>query len=156
MSRLDHANIIKDTRGILLDIDELKTTQAVGTSQIVAKPYDSGNAYDLQFTLTKPFQSIGSSYQMLRVDVTPINLPDDNILITDIVPDFRRTNGTRFSQWENGTINWDNIIAVIPYSDGPENVNTYLIFIVGPTNLVLRLKSYIMANCDVRVQARLI
>jgi hypothetical protein len=139
-------DMVRIMRDILLDLDELKTVQPVGTNQIVAKPYDSGAAYDRQVTITAPFQSVGSSFKLMRITVIPTNLTPNNILLSEVIPELRYTNGTKISNWPYVASTGFGISKI-----NSEDItrNTYLLFIVAPTNTVMRLKLWITANASV-------
>jgi len=136
-------DIVRLLRKVLLDIDELKTSQPVGTNQIVVKRYDSGATYDAQYTITAPFQSVGSSFKLLRITVTPENLTDNNILLSEIIPDLRDLSGNRVTNWGPSVAGY----GVSRITD-PDDLtkNTYLVFMVANTGTVVRLKTYIVAN----------
>lgn len=139
-------DMVRIMRDILLDLDELKTVQPVGTNQIVAKPYNSGAAYDRQVTITAPFQSAGSSFKLMRITVTPTKLTPNNILLSEVIPELKYTNGNRISNW-GGPSSTSYGISKINGQDATKN--TYLLFIVAPTNTVMRLKVWITANAEV-------
>ena len=145
MIRSDN-NLVRTLRDLLIDIDELKTAQQVGSDQIVTKPYDSGVAYDMQVTVTAPFQSAGSSFKLMRITVIPDSLTPNNILLSEVIPELRYTGGTKFSNWPYDTSrSWG--ISKINGNDPTRN--TYLLFIVGPTGMILRTKLWITANAKV-------
>lgn len=139
-------DVIRQLRDVITALDELKTSQPVGTNQIVVKPYDTGAAYDAQYTITAPFQSVGSSFKLLRLTVIPDNLTPNNILLSEVIPELKYTNGTRISNW-GGPSSTGYGISKITGDDFTKN--TYLLFIVAPTNTVVRLKTYIVANAKV-------
>ena len=132
-------DLVRILRQIMLDIDELKTTQFVGTNQIKAKYFEKPGSYDLQFSVVAPYQAQGTSYKA------------KNILLADVVPDLRYLNGVRFSNWNSATnsANADTAYGIAPVSPTVQNQNEYLIHIVAPTGTALRLKIGIMANADV-------
>lgn len=138
-------DLIRTLRDILTDIDELKTAQQVGSDQIKTKPFDSGAAYDRQVTITAPFQSVGSSFKLMRITVTPTKLTENNILLSEVIPELSLTNGTRVSNWP-GTGNRSYGISKINSNDATKN--TYLLFIIAPTNTVMRLKVWLTANAE--------
>jgi len=140
-------DIIKMLRKVLIDIDELKTSQPVGTNQIVVKPYDTGAAYDAQYTITAPFQSVGSSFKLLKITVTPDALTDNNILLSEVIPELKYTNGVRISNWGGPSSTGYGISPITDPNDLGKN--TYLLFIVAPTGTIMRLKTYIVANAKV-------
>lgn len=140
-------DIVRLLRKVLLDIDELKTSQPVGSNQIVVKPYDTGAAYDAQYTITAPFQSLGSSFKLLRITVTPDNLTDDNILLSEVIPELKYTNGNRISNWGGPSSTGYGISKITDPNDFTKN--TYLLFIVAPTGTIIRLKTYVVANANV-------
>lgn len=144
-------DLIRAMRDILRDIDELKTAQMVGTDQIVAKPYETAAPYDLQFSITAPFQSVGSSVKAIRITVTPTDMPPGNILISDIVPELRYTNGNRVSNWDfvNNTVILDTTYFIVNIDTENSSRNVYLLGIIAPTNTVMRLKTHITANATV-------
>lgn len=142
-----HNDLVKMLRKVLIDIDELKTSQPVGTNQIVVKPYDTGAAYDAQYTITAPFQSVGSSFKLLRITVTPDSLTDNNILLSEVIPELKYTNGVRISNWGGSSGTGYGISPITDPNDLTKN--TYLLFIVAPTNTIMRLKTYIVANAKV-------
>lgn len=139
-------DLVRAMRDLLTDIDELKTAQRVGTNQIITKPYDSGAAYDQQVTVTAPFQSAGSSFKLMRITVIPDNLTPNNILLSEVIPELKYTDGTRISNW-GGPSSTSYGISKINGADATRN--TYLLFIVAPTNTVMRLKLWITANAKV-------
>lgn len=139
-------DLIRTLRDILTDIDELKTAQQVGTNQIKTKPYDSGAVYDRQVTITAPFQSAGSSFKLMRFTVSPTNLTPNNILLSEVIPELKYTNGNRISNW-GGPSSTSYGISKINGEDATKN--TYLLFIVAPTNTVMQLKLWITANAEV-------
>lgn len=143
--------IVRQLRDILQDIDEMKTAQPVGTNQIVAKPFETADAYDLQFSITAPFQSFGSSVKAIRIDVEPTNMPADNILLSDIVPELRYTNGVRVSNWNNAGqyIEMNTFYFLVLIDSAQADKNSYILGIVAPTNTVMRLKVHITANATV-------
>ena len=144
MSVRSQNDIVRQVRDLLLQIEELKTTQPVGTNQIVVKKYDTGAAYDAQYTITAPYQSVGSSFKLLRITVTPDELTENNILLSEVIPELRYTNGNRVSNW-GGSISTN--YGLVKITDDEDLArNTYLLFIVAPTNTVMRLKTYIIAN----------
>lgn len=142
-------DLVRQMRDILQALDELKTAQPVGTSQIVAKPYATADAYDRQFSITAPFQSVGSSVKAIRIDVEPTNMPEGNILLSDIVPELRYTNGVRVSNWTGSAINLDTFFFLVLIDSAQEDRNSYILGIVAPTNTVMRLKVHITANATV-------
>lgn len=134
-------------RDILTQIDELKTSQPVGTNQIIVKPYDTGAAYDQQVTITAPFQSVGSSFKLMRITVIPESLTDNNILLSEVIPELKYTNGNRISNWGGPSSTGYGISRITDPDDLTKN--TYLLFIVAPTNTIMRLKTYVVANAKV-------
>lgn len=144
-------SIVTQVRDILQAIDELNTTQPVGSSQIVAKPYETGAAYDRQFSITAPFQSVGSSVKAIRIDVEPTDMPEGNILLSDIVPELRYTNGVRVSNWNAAGqyIELDTFYFLVLIDSAQDDQNSYILGIVAPTNTVMRLKVHITANATV-------
>jgi len=142
-------DLVQQLREVLQDIDELKTAQLVGTNQIVAKPYATTDAYDRQFSITAPFQSIGSSVKAIRIDVTPTDLPPGNILLSDIVPELRYTNGVGVSNWTGSAIDLNTFFFLVQIDSEQDAQNSYILGIVAPTNTVMRLKVHIMANATV-------
>lgn len=144
-------NYVRMLRDALTAIDELKTVQPVGTNQIVAKPFAKPGAYDLQFTPTVPYQSAGSTFKVMRINVIPQNMPPGNILISDVVADVRKLNGARISQWNYSTNTLDYSLRyfVEKVNAANANQNTYILAVIAPTNTPLRLKLYVVANADV-------
>lgn len=150
MALRNNNDLVRQLRDILQDIDELKTAQPVGTNQIVAKPYETGAAYDRQFSITAPFQSFGSSVKAIRIDVEPTNMPAGNILLSDIVPELRYTNGVLVSNWNPaGYIELDTFFFLVLIDSAQQDKNSYILGIVAPTNTVMRLKVHITANATV-------
>ena len=144
-------DLVRILRQLLLDIDELKTTQFVGTNQIKAKYFEKAGSHDLQFSVVAPYQAQGTSYKAIKLVVVPKNMPAKNILLADVVSDLRYLNGVRFSNWNSATnsTNADTAYGIAPISPTVQNQNEYLIHIVAPTGTALRLKIGIMANADV-------
>lgn len=144
-------DLVRMLRQLLLDIDELKTTQFVGTNQIRAKYYENPTSHDLQFSVTAPYQSVGSAHKAIKLVVTPENMPAGNILLADVAVDITYLDGTRLSNWDavNNTINYSSFYAIFPISPTNPAQNEYLIHIVARAGTVLRLKLGIMANADV-------
>lgn len=142
----DENNLVRILRNILTDIDELKTAQQVGSSQIITKPYDSGAAYDQQVTITAPFQSQGSSFKLMRITVIPDSLTPNNILLSEVIPELKYTNGVRISNWPT---NYSTSYGIDKINGTDATRNTYLLFIVAPTNTVMRIKLWITANANV-------
>ena len=140
-------DIVRMMRDILLDLDEMKNTQPVGTNQIVVKKFAKGGAYDAQYTITAPFQSVGSSFKLLRITVTPTKLTPNNILLSEVIPELRYTNGNRVSNWGGSSSTSYGISKITDPNDLTKN--TYLLFIVAPTNTIMRLKTYVIANAEV-------
>lgn len=139
-------DLVRNIRDLLNDIDELKTAQQVGSDQIITKPYDSGAAYDAQVTVTAPFQSAGSSFKLMRITVIPDNFTPNNILLSEVIPELKYTNGVRISNW-GGPSSTGYGISKINGNDASRN--TYLLFMVAPTGTVERLKLWITANAKV-------
>lgn len=139
-------DLVRQLRDILLDLDELKTVQGVGTNQIVVKPYDSGAAYDRQVMITAPFQSAGSSFKLMRITVIGTKLTDNNILLSEVIPELRYTNGTKISNWPYVS---STSFGISKINSDDVTRNTYLLFIVAPTNTVMRLKTWVTANAEV-------
>lgn len=139
-------NLVRALRDLLIDIDELKTAQQVGTNQIITKPYDSGAAYDAQVTVSAPFQSAGSSFKLMRITVIPTELTPNNILLSEVIPELKYTNGVRISNW-GGPSSTSYGISKINGNDPTRN--TYLLFMVAPTGTVERVKVWITANAKV-------
>ena len=144
-------DLVRILRQLLLDIDELKTTQFVGTNQIKAKYFEKPGSHDLQFSVVAPYQAQDTSYKAIKLVVAPKNMPAKNILLADVVPDLRYLNGVRFSNWNSATnsANTSTAYGIAPVSPTVQNQNEYLIYIVAPTGTALRLKIGIMANADV-------
>ena len=144
-------DMVRQMRDIITNLDELKGKQNVGTNQIVAKPYSTAAAYDLQFNVVAPFQSQGSSFKTLRIDVIPSNMPAGNILISDVVPDLRLLNGSRVSQWNfsNNTVNYTTYYFITRITNADTTKNSYFVGIVAPTNTTMRIKVQVVANSDV-------
>lgn len=144
-------DLVRMIRQLLLDIDELKTTQFVGTNQIKAKYFEKAGSHDLQFSVVAPYQAQGTSYKAIKLVVVPKNMPAKNILLAAGVPDLRYLNGVRFSNWNSATnsANTSTAYGIVPVSPTVQNQNEYLIHIVAPTGTALRLKIGIMANADV-------
>lgn len=144
-------DLVRMLRQLLLDIDELKTTQFVGTNQIKAKYFEKSGSHDLQFSVVAPYQAQGSSHKAIKLVVVPKNMPAKNILLADVVPDLRYLNGVRFSNWNSATnsANTAAFYGIAPVSPTVQSQNEYLIHIVAPTGTALRLKIGIMANADV-------
>lgn len=140
-------DIVRMMRDLMLEIEELKTTQPVGSNQIVVKKYDTGAAYDAQYTITAPFQSVGSSFKLLRITVMPEQLTENNILLSEVIPELRYTNGNRVSNWGSPSSTGYGISKITDPDDLTKN--TYLLFIVAPTNTIMRLKTYVIANAKV-------
>lgn len=139
-------DIVRKMRNILLAFDELKTVQPVGKNQIVAKHYDSGETYDDEVTITAPFQSAGSSFKLMRITVIPETLTANNILLSEVIPELKYTNGTKISIWPYVSSTGYGISKI---NGDDATRNTYLLFIVAPTNTVMRLKLWIVANATV-------
>lgn len=140
-------DLVRTLRNILLAIDELKTAQPVGSNQIKTKPHDSGAPYDRQMTISAPFQSVGSSFKLMRITVIPERLTANNILLSEVIPELTYLNGNRVSGWpaNNGSTGYG-----LSRINGPDPTNNvYLLFIVAPTNTVMRLKVWITANAAV-------
>lgn len=137
-------DLVRMLRQLILDIDELKTTQFVGTNQIKAKYFEKFSSYDLQFSVVAPYQAQGRSHKAIKLVVVPKNMPANNILLADVVLDLRYLNGVRFSNWDN-----DSAYRILPVSPTVQSQNEYLIHIVAPTGTTLRLKIGIMANAEV-------
>lgn len=144
-------DLVRMLRQLILDIDELKTTQFVGTDQIKAKYFEKFSSYDLQFSVVAPYQSQGRSHKAIKLVVVPKNMPAKNILLADVVLDLRYLNGVRFSNWDSNTnsVNTSAFYGMVPISPTVQSQNEYLIHIVAPTGTALRLKIGIMANADV-------
>lgn len=144
-------DLVRILRQLLLDIDELKTTQFVGTNQIKAKYFEKPGSHDLQFSVVAPYQAQGTSYKAIKLVVVPKNMPPQNILLADVVPDLRYLSGVKFSNWNSATnsANADTAYGIAPISPTVQNQNEYLIHIVATTGTALRLKIGIMANADV-------
>lgn len=144
-------DLVRMLRQLLLDIDELKTTQFVGTNQIKAKYFEKAGSHDLQFSVVAPYQAQGSSHKAIKLVVVPKNMPAKNILLADVVPDLRYLNGVRFSNWNSATnsASTSAFYGIAPVSQTVQSQNEYLIRIVAPTGTALRLKIGIMANADV-------
>lgn len=140
-------DIVRMVRDLLLDLDELKTAQPVGTNQIVVKKHSTSAAYDAQYTITAPFQSVGSSFKLLRITVTPTKLTPNNILLSEVIPELRYTNGNRVSNWGSPSSTGYGLSSITDPDDLTKN--TYLLFIVAPTNTIMRLKTYVVANAEV-------
>lgn len=139
-------DLIRNIRDLLIDIDELKTAQQVGSNQIITKPHDSGAAYDRQVTITAPFQSVGSSFKLMRITVIPDKLTPNNILLSEVIPELKYTNGVKISNWPYSTSTSWGLSKI----NGPDaSRNTYLLVIIAPTNTVMRLKLWITANAEV-------
>lgn len=140
-------DLVRTMRNILLDLDELKTVQPVGSNQIVVKPYDTGAAYDRQVTPTAGFQAVGSTFKLMRVTVIPTKLTPNNILLSEVVPEIRYTNGTRLSSWpgDGGATSYG--ISKINGEDPSRN--TYLIMMIAPTGTTFRVKIWVTANAEV-------
>lgn len=144
-------DLVRQMRDILAAIDEFKAPQQVGTNQIVAKPYETADPYDLEFSITAPFQSVGSSVKAIRITVTPTNMPPGNILISDIVPELRYTNGDRVSNWDfnTNTVILSTFFFLVLIDSEQDDQNSYLLGIVAPTSTIMRLKVHITANATV-------
>lgn len=144
-------DLVRMIRQIMLDIDELKTTQFVGTNQIKAKYFEKPGSHDLQFSVVAPYQAQGTSYKAIKLVVVPKNMPTKNILLADVVPDLRYLNGVRFSNWNSATnsANAGAGYSIAPVNPTIQSQNEYLIHIVAPTGTALQLKIGIMANADV-------
>lgn len=140
-------DLVRMLRQLLLDIDELKTTQFVGTNQIKAKYFEKAGSHDLQFSVVAPYQAQGTSHKAIKLVVVPKNMPAKNILLADVVPDLRYLNGVRFSNWNSASTS--AFYGIAPVSPTVQSQNEYLIHIVAPTGTALRLKIGIMANADV-------
>lgn len=151
MATRDQNDIVRQMRDIITDLDELKTVQRVGTNQIVAKPYETAAAYDREFAITAAFQSVGSSFKVLRVTVSPTDFPPGNILISDFIPELRYTNGNRVSNWDfaNNVMTESTFYFMVYVDPEDDTKNTYLVGIIAPTNTVMRLKVHITANATV-------
>lgn len=143
-------DLVRMLRRLILDIDELKTTQFVGTNQIKAKYFEKLGAYDLQFRVTAPYQTQGSSHKTIRLTVMPKNMPASNILLADVAAEITYTNGARLSAWDQTAknINYNALYSIIPIDSINARQNEYLIRIIAPTNTVLRIKLGIMANAE--------
>ena len=144
-------DLVRMIRQLMLDIDELKTTQFVGTNQIKAKYFEKPGSYDLQFSVVAPYQAQDTSYKAIKLVIVPKNMPTKNILLADVVPDLRYLNGVRFSNWNSATnsANAGTAYGIAPVSPTVQSQNEYLIHIVAPTGTALQLKIGIMANADV-------
>lgn len=140
-------DIVRMMRDMLLDLDELKNTQPVGTNQIVVKKFSKSGSYDTQYTITAPFQSVGSSFKLLRITVMPEQIAPNNILLSEVIPELKYTNGTRVSNWGSPSSTSYGISKITDPDDLTKN--TYLLFIVAPTNTIMRLKTYVIANAKV-------
>lgn len=145
-------DIVRQLRDVLRDLDELKTAQFVGSNQIVAKPFEYADPYDLQFSITAPFQSVGSSVKAIKITVIPREFPPENMLISDIVPKLTYTNDDRVSNWDwvnNTRANLATSYFLAAIDNASNDQNTYILGIIAPTNTVMRLKTYITANARV-------
>lgn len=149
----DTNNLIVMLRDALRAIEELKTAQLVGTSQIKSKYYETSATYDRTFTVTAPFQSQGSAYKSFLVTVKPVNMPKDNILIADLIADIRTTSGNRVSLWDaaNSTYNYTMNYFITPTDPTDPTANKFLVGIVAPTNTMLTMKLGVVTNTDVAI-----
>lgn len=142
--------IVQQFRDVLVELDELKQAQLVGTNQIVAKPYASADAYDLEFTLLAPFQAPPSAFKAIKITVTPTNFLGNNILLSDVIPELKYTNGVRVTNWDTttDTVNLDTYYFMVLIDSADDEKNTYLLGIIAPEDTVMRLKVHIVANSD--------
>lgn len=104
------------------------------------------------FSITAPFQSVGSSVKAIKITVTPTDMPPNNMLISDIVPKLTYTNGDRVSNWDwvnNVPANSSTSYFLATIDNARPDQNTYLLGIIAPTNTVMRLKVFITANATV-------
>lgn len=139
-------DLIKQLRDTLVAIDELKTSQPVGTNQIVVKPFDSGLAFDWQGNITAPYQSVGSSFKLMRITVNRTEVVGNSILLSEVIPELRNSVGSRISNWGSPS---STGYGISPINSDDVTKNTYLLFIVAPTNTYMRLKVYTIANAKV-------
>ena len=146
----ENPDIVKQLRQAMLDLDELKTAQQVGTSQIIAKPYNSGAAYDKQFTCSATFQYPEAGFKIMRITLLPENLLPNNIPVAHVIPDLRYLNGNRVSRWDFTTNERDytTFYFLTPIDQTNTQQPRYLLGVVAPKNTVMRLKLWITANCD--------
>jgi hypothetical protein len=76
-------------------------------------------------------------------------LPPGNILLSDIVPELRYTNGVGVSNWTGSAIDLNTFFFLVQIDSEQDAQNSYILGIVAPTNTVMRLKVHIMANATV-------
>lgn len=123
---------------------ELKQAQQVGTNQILAKSQTS-SSYNV--TLTQGFMAEGTAIVVFLIEVTPQNLPAGNMFVSNLTPIIKKSDGSRFSIWENGP-NMNNNIVVIRVDMGNGMQDKWFVAISGNTNTVLNIKFRISSSSD--------
>lgn len=123
---------------------ELKQAQQVGTNQILAKSQTS-SSYNV--TLTQGFMAEGTAIVVFLIEVTPQNLPAGNMFVSNLTPIIKKSDGSRFSIWENGP-NMNNNIVVIRVDMGNSTQDKWFVAISGNTNTVLNIKFRISSSSD--------
>lgn len=123
---------------------ELKQAQQVGTNQILAKSQTSSN-YNV--TLTQGFMAEGTAIVVFLIEVTPQNLPTGNMFVSNLTPIIKKSDGSRFSIWENGP-NMNNNIVVIRVDMGNSTQDKWFVAISGNTNTALNIKFRISSSSD--------
>lgn len=123
---------------------ELKQAQQVGTNQILAKSQTSSN-YNV--TLTQGFMAEGTAIVVFLIEVTPQNLPAGNMFVSNLTPIIKKSDGSRFSIWENGP-NMNNNIVVIRVDMGNSTQDKWFVAISGNKNTVLNIKFRISSSSD--------
>ena len=123
---------------------ELKQAQQVGTNQILAKSQTS-SSYNV--TLTQGFMAEGTAIVVFLIEVTPQNLPAGNMFVSNLTPIIKKSDGSRFSIWENGP-NMNNNIVVIRVDMGNSTQDKWFVAISGNTNTVLNIKFRISSSLD--------
>ena len=123
---------------------ELKQAQQVGTNQILAKSQTS-SSYNV--TLTQGFMAEGTAIVVFLIEVTPQSLPAGNMFVSNLTPIIKKSDGSRFSIWENGP-NMNNNIVVIRVDMGNSTQDKWFVAISGNTNTVLNIKFRISSSSD--------
>lgn len=129
---------------LLRQSQELKQAQQVGTNQILAKSQTS-SSYNV--TLTQGFMTEGTAIVVFLIEVTPQNLPAGNMFVSNLTPIIKKSDGSRFSIWDNGP-NMNNNIVVIRVDMGNSVQDRWFVAISGNTNTTLNIKFRISSSAD--------
>lgn len=125
--------------------EEIKQTQLVGTDQILAKTTTTNS---MIIMLSQPFIAEPQAIVAFRIEVTPTNLADGNIFISNVTPIVTNNDGSRHGVYDYGIsqIKRENTQVNMRIKTNDRTKDTHYISITGTMNEIINVKFRITSS----------